>query len=174
MKNLKKILVAGAMVIAIGTTSITAFAKSAYKNPAEAVAGLTNRTVESVVDERKETGKTYGKIADEAGVLDKFKSENLEMKKENLAAQVEEGKITQEKADQIIAAIEKNKETCDGTGSEKIGQKLGAKFGSNGTGLGKGNANRGKGKGRGQGGEGRRMGKHGMGLRDGSCLVNEE
>lgn len=146
--NLKKVIAASAVVLTIcATTSVTALA-AADKTPAEAVAGLTGRTVESVVAQRTETGKTYGTIAKEAGKLDEYKAEILQIKKENLNAQVANGTITKEKADEIIKALEANQLNCDGTGTAKIGQNMGAKFGSNG---------RGQGGGRGQG------------LRDGSC-----
>lgn len=162
MTIIKKILVAGTMTLAIGATSITAFAASVYKTPAEAVAGITGQTVESVVAEKVETGKTLGEIADEAGKLDEFKAERLEMKKDKLAAQVSNGTITQEKADAILKAIEDNQANCDGTEAAKIGKNLGAKFNSNSEGQGTGGANRGTGLGKGHGGRG-------MGMQDGSC-----
>ena len=57
MKNLKKIIVTGLLALSVATT---AFATSAYNNPAEIVAGLTGRSVESVIDERHDTGKSFG------------------------------------------------------------------------------------------------------------------
>lgn len=181
MKNMKKIVTLGAVVLAMGATSLTAFAASEYSTPAELLAAITGRTVESVVEERTEKDKTYGTIASEAGKLDEFKDGILEIKKDNLAKQVAEGKITQDKADEIIEKIEENQETCDGTGSSQIGRALDARFGSNGEGLGNGGANRGQGLGRGQGsgnGFGRAQGGRGMGmgglrLQDGSCLVGD-
>lgn len=181
MKNFRKVFTIGAIVLAMGVTSVAGFAASIYKTPAEAVAGLTERTVESVMAERQETNKTYGAIADEAGKLDEFKKESIEMKKDNLEAQVKAGRITQEKADTIIKAIEENQVNCDGTGSEKIGQRENAQFGSNGLGQGLKGANRGQGQGQagGQGqrqGEGKQQGKGGQGqggmrLQDGTCNI---
>lgn len=150
MKNIQKTFAIAAMVLAMGATSVTAFAASQYKTPAEAVAGITGQTVESVIAQRQDTRKTYGAIAAESGKLDEFKAEILEMKKDNLAAQVAAGRITQEQADAIIKAIEENQVNCDGTGTAKIGQSMRAKFGSNGTGLGNGGTGRGTGMGRGQ------------------------
>ena len=148
MTKLKKIAAIGGMVLAVGATSFTAFAASTYHSPAEAVAGLTGQTVESVIAQKTETGDTYGAIANEAGKLEEFKDEMLEIKKDALAEKVAAGTITQEKADEIIAAIEANQATCDGTGSAKIGQKMGAGFGSgncNGQGNGRSGAGRGQG-----------------------------
>lgn len=139
MAKLKKIAAIGTMVLVIGATSITAFAASKYNSPAEAVAGLTGKTVESVVSERSETGKTYGEIAKEAGKLEEFKSENLQIKKDILAKKVADGTMTQARADEIIKAVEERQATCDGTGNGGSGCGMGAGFGrgsSNGGGRG--------------------------------------
>ncbi len=159
MKRWKKITTTGFMVMAISATGVTAFAASQYNTPAELAAGITGRTVESVVAEKIETGRTYGKIAFDAGKLDEFKTEALEIKKDQLASQVTSGTMTQERADTIITALEKNQANCDGTGNAGIGKSLGARFGANGAGMGTG---RGSTTERGRGGQG-------MGLRDGSC-----
>lgn len=115
MTSFKKVMTAGAMVLAIGVTTLTVFAAD-YKTPAEAVAGITGRTVESVIAERASTGKTYGTMAAEAGQLEAFQAEMLAIKKDNLNALVEAGTITQERADAILQAIEDNQALCDGTG----------------------------------------------------------
>lgn len=168
MKRWKKITATGFMVMAISATGVTAFAASQYNTPAEVVAGLTGRTVESVVTERTETGKTYGTIASEGDVLDEFKVETLEMKKDNLTAQVAAGTITQERADAILTTLEENQANCDGTGGEGIGKSLGARFGETGTGMGTG---MGMGKGNALG---KSQGGRGMGLSNGSCnIIND-
>ena len=148
MTKFKKIAALGAMLLVVGATSITVFATSAYKSPAESVAGLTGKTVENVIAERSETGNSYGSIASEAGKLEDFKKEMLEIKKEALVEKVAAGTMTQAEADKIIAAVEENQATCDGTGSARIGQKMGAGFGGkncNGQGKGQGGAGRGQG-----------------------------
>lgn len=111
MKNLKKIIVTGLLALSVATT---AFATSAYNNPAEIVAGLTGRSVESVIDERHDT--SFGTIAKEAGKLDEFKAEILELRKDQLAARVADGRLTQEQADKILASIEERQALCDGEG----------------------------------------------------------
>lgn len=138
MLKFKKTIILGAMVLTIGATSLTAFAASKYNTPAEAAAGLTGKTVESVIEEKTETGKTYGTIAKEAGKLTEFKNEILEMKKDILDEKVKNGIITQERADEIITALKENQANCDGTGSARVGQKMGAGFGGNGGGMGRG------------------------------------
>lgn len=138
MTKLKKIAAIGAMVLVVSATSLTAFAASKYSSPADAVAGLTGKTVESVITERSETGKIYGTIAKDAGKLEEFKAENLQIKKDILAKKVADGTMTQARADEIIKAMEENQANCDGTGS-KIGQRMGKEFGAgNGSGQGRG------------------------------------
>lgn len=138
------------LILAVGmlaVMSVSAFAAETAGTPAEIVAGLTDRTVESVIAERAESGKTYGTIANDAGKLDEFKAECLSLKKDILAEQVEKGILTQAESDSIIAAIEANQAVCDGTGN---GAGRGCGFGG---GFGRG--------------QGRGMG--GMRLQDGSC-----
>ncbi|NLB41429.1 MAG: DUF2680 domain-containing protein [Clostridiales bacterium] len=142
MTNIKKLIIAGIAALALIAGSVTAFAASQYKTTAEAVAGLSGREAQSVIDEREQTGKTYGAIANEAGVLDEFKAEMLEMKKDILKARVDAGTMTQEQADAFISRIEENQLTCDGAGigygRKDNGLGAGARFGQgNDQGLGK-------------------------------------
>ncbi len=165
MSKFKKFLAVGIAVLVLSGLSVTALAAAAYGSPAEAVAGLSGKTLDDVVAEKSETGKTYGQLASEAGVLDEFKAAVLEMKKDILAAMVAEGKLTQEQADEILAAIMENQATCDGTGGAKVGQCYGAGLGANGGGFGNGNGFKGP-NGKGGNGQGNCSG---LMLRDGSC-----
>lgn len=137
MKNKKLITGIVVIVLAVGAISATAFAASAYSSPAQAVAGLTGRTEESVIAERTETGDTYGTIANEAGVLEEFKDEMLSIREDTLAERVAAGTMTQAQADEILAAMKTRQESCDGTGLGQNGQntRTGA-CGANGQGLG--------------------------------------
>lgn len=148
MTKIKKIVAIGTMALVVSAMSISAFAATTYKTPAEAVAGLTGKSVESVTAEKQESGKTYGTIAKDAGKLEEFKAAMLEAKKEILAKKVADGIMTQERADQILAAIKENQASCDGTGSSKVGRSMGAGFGSNGGGQGQGKGQCGGGQGR--------------------------
>ncbi|MDF2595501.1 MAG: hypothetical protein K0R69_1842 [Clostridia bacterium] len=139
MTRLRKTINLGVMTLAIGVVSITAFAASNYNTPAEVVAGLTGKTVESVIAEKSETGETYGSIASKNGKLTEFKAKMIENKKNALAERVTSGTITQEKADEMIAALEENQQGCDGTGANRIGQIQGASFGCMNGSSGKGN-----------------------------------
>ena len=134
MKNLKR-FAAVAVVVTVLTTAGVALAAE-FKTPAEIVSGLTGKSVESLNTERAE-GKTYGTIAKESDKLDEFKAQMLEQKKAILDQNVEDGKLTQEEADEIYNSIKENAASCDGSGSQMIGRKSGAGFG-NGAGCGTG------------------------------------
>lgn len=144
--NIKKRLVTGCMVaLALVATSMTAFAATTYGTPAEAVAGITGKTVEEVTAQRR-AGTTYGAIAAEAGKLEEFKQAMQETYKEALDARVADGKLTQEQADKLFAERVERQSTCDGSGN------------GGGCGLGLGNG----------GGVGRGMGG-GRGMQNGAC-----
>ena len=146
MKNIKKFVLSIAVVSVLSSSIV--FAAVTTKSPADITSGLTGKTIEEVTTERA-SGKTYGTIASEAGKLDEFKTESLKQKKEVLDQRVNEGTLTQSKADEIYNAIKTNQETCDGTGSSGIGRMNGVGFGQ-GQGMGRGSG-RGNGVGRGAG-----------------------
>ena len=137
MKKYKKLVAILSMLGVIGVTGVV-YAQS-QKTPAEIAAGLTGKTMEEVSKERA-SGRTYGEISKEAGKLDEFKAQMLIEKKAILDQRVKDGKLTQEKADEIYNAIKNNQSTCDGTSKAGIGKKLGAGFGQ-GSGMGKGQGN---------------------------------
>lgn len=170
MTNLKKLAVLGAVVMAIGATTVTAFAAANFSTPAELAAVVTEKTVEEVTEEKLQSGKTYGEIAKDYDSLEEFQSAMLENKIAYLQERVAAGTMTQEEADALIKAIEENQAVCDGTGQARVGQQFGAGFGGmmgNGNGQGRGTGN---GLGRGMGGNG--FG-NGLGLRNGTCLIQE-
>jgi hypothetical protein len=135
MKKIGKLGITGLAVLAFLAVSGTALAASQYKTPVEALAGLTGRDVQSIIDERLQTGKSYGLMADDAGKLSEFEQEIWEIQKDTLAARVADGTITQEQADAIIAS-DKNQSYCAGRGS---GWGLGNGFGyMGGSGMGYG------------------------------------
>jgi len=129
MKNFKKLIVAATIVGMLGVVGVAGAAvATGATSPAGIVAGLTGKSVDTVTAERA-AGKTYGTIAQEAGKLDEFKTENLAQKKVMLDERVKAGNLTQAQADATYKAMEANQATCDGTGSAKIGQKSGMGFG---------------------------------------------
>jgi len=147
MKNIKKIILSMAVVSVLSTSVV--FGVVATKSQADITADVTGKTVSEVSKERA-SGKTYGAIASEAGKLDEFKEESLLQKKEVLDQRVNDGKLTKAEADKIYNDIVANQETCDGTGSARIGKMNGGGFGlGRGQGMGKGS---GQGNGAGCGG----------------------
>ncbi len=128
MNNMKKFFAVVTLAGVIGAVGI-AYAAD-IKSPADIASSLTGKSIADVSQERAE-GKTYGTIAKDAGKLEEFKVQMLEQKKARLDQMVKDGTITQQRADEIYNAIKTNQESCDGTGSAKIGR-------NNGIGLGKG------------------------------------
>ncbi|MDD4096381.1 MAG: hypothetical protein PHP22_09100 [Oscillospiraceae bacterium] len=160
MKKFHKWIMVGMVVLALGATSVVALAASPYDTPAEAIAAITGRTEEDVREERAETGKTYGAIAIEAGKQEEFKDAMTEMREDALVTKVEEGQLTQEEADAILARIQERQAECDGTGSGQLNRENLGLFGQG----------KGDGQGAGQGGQRKGAGDGtGAGLRDGSC-----
>lgn len=160
MKKFHKWIMVGMVVLALGATSVVALAASPYDTPAEAIAAITGRTEEDVREERAETGKTYGAIAIEAGKQEAFKDAMTEMREDALVTKVEEGQLTQEEADAILARIQERQAECDGTGSGQLNRENLGLFGQG----------KGDGQGAGQGGQRKGAGDGtGAGLRDGSC-----
>ncbi|TEB04412.1 hypothetical protein Psch_04139 [Pelotomaculum schinkii] len=168
MINFRKLLVVATVAGVLGAAG-AAYAATA-KTPAEITAELTGKTVSELYNERA-AGKTYGTIANEAGKLDEFKTQMLEQKKIMLDQRVEDGRLTQEQADNIYNNLQNRQAACNGNGNAGMGKNYGAGFGQgkgigNGTGVcdgsGMGNAN-GKGNGNGsmKNGEGMGFG-HGL------------
>lgn len=134
MKHLKTkvILFTAVSVLTLGS-AVTVSAAGRHR-PADIVAAITGRAVANVIQERFETGKTFGTIAAEAGKLDEFKDEMLNAKEEILNENVENGVISQEQADEILETVQERQAECDGTG---YGDGLGCGFGyGDGTGNG--------------------------------------
>lgn len=134
MTRLKKVTV---MVTVLGMLGTGGVVFAAASTPADIASSLTGKTIEEVRTERA-SGKTYGAIAKEVGKLEEFKAQVMEQKKAVIERRVQEGKLTEEKAQEIVRAIEESQVNCDGTGSAAIGKKYGVRFG-HGSGMGNGN-----------------------------------
>ncbi len=121
LKGMKKILTGG---IAVLTLTTAVLAAPAYGTPAEAAAGVTGRTLEEIAEERL-SGKPYGLIAAESGMLEGFQAAMLEIREAALAARVESGTLAQEEADAVLEAIRQRQAVCDGTGAGGCGLRAG-------------------------------------------------
>lgn len=144
---MKRVLILTALSVLIISTMALSFADATFR-PSEILANLLGKSTEDVYELRLESGKTFGQLAEENGVYSEFSEATLEAKKARLSELVEEGKLTQEEADQML----ENFEACDGTqsglGRGLFGKGSGGQ-GCNGQGLGQG-----QGKGNGMGGRG--------------------
>ncbi|KDR96243.1 Protein of unknown function [Peptoclostridium litorale DSM 5388] len=138
LKKLTKIIIGGVMVISLGAV---AFADSVM-TPAQVYSDVTGKTVEEAYEDRQ-SGKTYGELAQEEGKYEEFKEQLLENRKALLEERVEDGTLTREQADLMLQRMEE----CDGTNP-----------GQNGFGLGRGNGGCGNGQ-CGFGGQGRGLGQ---------------
>jgi hypothetical protein len=110
MKKHKMILLVGAVLLLIGATTATALAAPGFS----AQCALS------------------GSYEDAA----EFQAQMLERKQAILDERVADGTMTQDEADEIIAAIKENMANCGQDGGSRIGRGMGAGFGG---GQGKGN-----------------------------------
>ncbi len=131
----KKVMTGCAIALALSAATMTSFAAAAYKTPAEAVSGLTGKTLDEVTAERK-SGKSYGSIASEAGKSREFQQAVADIHEDRLNEAVADGTLTQQQADAQLAAIRERQAACDGNGSgDNAGTGCGT-GGCNGTGMG--------------------------------------
>ncbi|HVJ49341.1 hypothetical protein [Desulfitobacterium sp.] len=120
MKKIKKLIVVVTALGVLGTAG-TVYAAT-LKTPSEIASEVTGKSVDTVIEERATTGKTYGTIAKEAGKLDEFNTQMLEQRKAVLDEQVKEKAITQQQADDIYNAI-KNNQALYGTNGRGYGMR---------------------------------------------------
>lgn len=160
MKNTKKIVVAALILVLLGGGG--AVYASTLASPLDILSDATGTPVDTILENR-EDGETLGSMAAEEGVLEQFQAAMTANREAVIQQRVEDGRLTQEEADQIKAAIQERIADCDGTGDGErlyLGQQAGMGYGQQGSGqYGSGT--------RGQGG-----GRNGMGgLGTGACLV---
>lgn len=166
LKKKKVFLVLSVAAILVAGLSTAAFAAVDFKTPAEIVAELTGKSEDEVIEDRQ-AGNSYGAQALEAGKLEEFKAERLELRKQVLDQAVLDGRLTQEEADKLIEEMTLRMEDCDGT-QIGLGQGTGSGVCSgqgDGTGVGRGS---GMGIGGGMGMMGRGSGNGGQG--QGACV----
>lgn len=122
MKSFKKLVAIATAVVVVGATG--AVYAATIKTPAEITAGLTGKSTDELYTQRQ-SGKTYGTIAKEAGKLDEFKAQMLERRKAILDERVKAGTLTQEQADTIYNNMKENQAVCDADGNAGLGMSNG-------------------------------------------------
>lgn len=125
MKTKSKIIAGMLALVLIGGASLTAFAATRYGSPMEALAGLTGKSEDALYEEMRQEDKRLYELAEEAGVLEAFREEMLELRKERIQSFVEEGRITQEEADRMLERMEER----DFEGRMGFGRGFGRSFG---------------------------------------------
>ncbi|AHM57391.1 hypothetical protein EAL2_c21100 [Peptoclostridium acidaminophilum DSM 3953] len=121
--------------VAVLSLGAVAFADS-IMTPAQIYSEVTGKTVEQAYTDRQTSGESYGKLAQDAGKYEEFKSQMMESKKAVLEERVSSGQMTQEQADALMERME----NCEGD-SQGLGRAAGAGFGR-GSMQGKGNGER--------------------------------
>jgi hypothetical protein len=96
MKNIKKMLLLGVMLLAMGAASISVFAAA----PVPSASGGS-------------------------ASLDELKAQRLELMKEHMTERIDAGLMTQEQADYMLTWMEKNQAICGGAGGYRTGRMMG-------------------------------------------------
>lgn len=142
--KIKKITVLAVLLVLImGTISFAAEKEYSYRTNVEILSEMTGKTVEDLREECAESGKNIWAVAEEEGILEEFKEEILETKKQAIENKVKTGSITEEQGNRIIENFKLKQNNCTG-------------LGGNGFGMGMRNGN-----------------GNGQKLQDGSCLNND-
>lgn len=107
----KSVVVLAVAVMLLGSMSV-AFAEASW-SPAKTFGEMKGMTEQEAYAYRNEQNKRFGELAQAEGesFYVKFSEEMLEAKKAMLNEMVGLGKLTQERADEILAKLE----VCDGT-----------------------------------------------------------
>jgi len=120
----KTILVLAVVVMVFGTMSV-AFADASW-GPLAILEKLSGESQEDIYAMREE-GETLGDVAKELEVYEAFRAEALTQKKAMLQEMIQAGEISEEEAEEVLAAFE----SCDGTqqqvlqGEGLFGQRAG-------------------------------------------------
>ncbi|NMA68078.1 MAG: DUF2680 domain-containing protein [Desulfitobacterium sp.] len=124
---MRKVFISILMValLLVGATSVIA---ATYKSPAEIYADLKGVTVEDAYNERATTKNTFGQLAERDDLLDEYKSEMLENRKNILQDRVAKGELTPEQADAILERFKENQALCE-PGSYGYGMGYGNYYG---------------------------------------------
>lgn len=130
------------LIVGIASASIlipTMFVSAANYNTRmlDKTSSIINKTTEEV-QALKNSGKTYGQIAKEAGKLEEFKVAKLENLKAKIKELVDAGKLTEAEGNEKIKLVEDRMNSCTGDGTNQgtktklnLGLGQGSKRGNN-------------------------------------------
>ncbi len=108
MKKVLLVVAVMVMVMAFGATSYA----SVSQRPIDVVAKLTGLSVDEVQELRNFS--RFSEIVTEAGVLEAFKTEMLDVRRAMVNHGLTNGRLTQEQADKIMDAFLSKIDNCDG------------------------------------------------------------
>jgi len=122
----KKLIGLVATITILSTVSITTLAGNENvgnflnngnsNSKVEELASLTNESEENLILEKQSKDLTYGELSVNYGVDEKFREFNLQSNIDRVNSLVSEGLLTQDEANEIIAEMDENSETCTGDG----------------------------------------------------------
>lgn len=130
----KKIIIMMGISALIMTSGIAVYAGQGF-SPVERLSELTATPVETLYEEKGDL--TFGELASQKGVIEEFRKDMLENKKNILEQRVTDKRLAQEEADAIYSKLLEKREDCDGSGFQRNEEKLGLGFGT-GNGMGNG------------------------------------
>jgi len=135
MKKASKLVATMGALVLVAATSIGVYAAE-QGSPAQSLSELTGKSVEELYEAKGDT--TFGALAQELEVAEDFRAGMVANKLAIIEERVDQGALTREAADDMIAVIHENRENCDGTGLNQGDAKLGLGFGR-GNSMGNGN-----------------------------------
>lgn len=130
--KIKNIAIAGLLALGVGATSFTVYAQANYDNPREALSAMTGKTMEEIHDLRQTEGVTKAELFNSEADYKAFQDEVLEQRKERVQERVENGNLTQERADEILTRMQDGTFKQDGSG---LGQGENCMDGQEGMGI---------------------------------------
>ena len=119
--NIKNTVIASLLAVGVGVTSLTVYAQAKYETPREALSAITGKTTDEIHALRYEEGMSHAELFETDAQYEDFKSEVLEQRKERIDERVLDGRISQERADEIKNQMDENTEMFEGRGFGRSG-----------------------------------------------------
>lgn len=114
--KLKNTIIAGLLALGVGVTSLTVYAQANYDSPREALSAMSGKTMDEIHELRFEEEMTHRDFFETEEQYNKFTDEVLNQRKDIIDERVEDGRLTQERADEIKDQMDENPEMFEGRG----------------------------------------------------------
>ncbi len=119
--KIKNIVIASLLAVGVGVTSLTVYAQAKYDTPREALSAISGKSMDEIHALRYEEGLSLADVFETDAQYEEFKSEILEQRKERIDERVLEGRLSQERADEIKKQMDENPEMFEGRGFSRGG-----------------------------------------------------